>query len=64
MTLRLKSLKGQVCQGQIADAEPALSAALPLLKNGFSIYEASQELQCSRSTLREQHLAFQELDLP
>ena len=64
MTLGQKSIKKQVCLEQIADAEPALSAALPLLKRGLSIYEVSKDLNCSRSTLREQHLAFQEIDLP
>ena len=64
MTLSSKAFDGQGLQEQFGDADPTLLAALPLLKNGFSVYAAAEELNCARSTLREQYLAYQEIDLP
>ena len=64
MTLSSKAFDGQGLQEQFGDEEPALLIALPLLKNGVSVYAAAEELNCARSTLREQYLAFQEIDLP
>ena len=64
MTLRQTSLKVQEKFDEISSAEPMLAAALPLLKSGRSIYGVAKELNCSRATLREQHLTFQAIDLP
>ena len=64
MTLRQKSMKVQASLEEIPSAEPVLTAALPLLKSGRSIYEVAKELNCSRATLREQHIAFQGIELP